>query len=106
MLTVAILKNGNPLLARSAKKVAPSVYECDDGTVISHEYDQGAVGLAHKMLDTIHEKPEDIPEEIYPIRLRTQMVNDGKGGTLWIFQDKGMGWEPYMEYYSHRKKKS
>jgi hypothetical protein len=30
-------------------------YACDDGTVIRHEYEHGAVKLAMKMLKTIHE---------------------------------------------------
>ncbi len=55
MLTVAILKNGNPLLARSAHRVEDGVYLCDDGTVIKHKYEDGAVELAKKLLDTIKE---------------------------------------------------
>jgi hypothetical protein len=53
MLTVAILKNGQPLMARSAVRVKPGVYHCDDGTHIEHLYEDGAVELAIKLLRTI-----------------------------------------------------
>ena len=53
MLTVAILVNGNPLVARSATRIKEGVYKCDDGTVIEHKFEDGAVDLAKKMLDTI-----------------------------------------------------
>lgn len=57
MLTVAILKNGHPLMARSAvnKLKTEGVYICDDGTRIEHDPKDGAVALAKKMLDTIVE---------------------------------------------------
>lgn len=57
MLTVAILKNGHPLTARSAVRVKDGVYHCDDGTILTHAYDEGAVQLAIKMLKTIKEPP-------------------------------------------------
>lgn len=58
MLTVAILINGNPLVARSARNMAKkkgnkTVYKTDCGTEILHNPDDGAVELAKKMLDTI-----------------------------------------------------
>ena len=58
MITVAILINGNPLTARSARNITKGTkgiqsYKCDDGTLITHEYEAGAVELAKKMLDTI-----------------------------------------------------
>jgi hypothetical protein len=59
MLTVAILKNGNPLVARSARRTKPGEYLCDDGTVIQHNYDDGAVELAVKLLRTIKETGGD-----------------------------------------------
>lgn len=55
MITVAILVNGNPLTARSARRIMPNTYKCDDGTIIKHKYEDGAVALAKKLLDTIKE---------------------------------------------------
>ena len=62
MITVAILINGNPIMARSAVntgKLAKDdeiIYHCDDGQKIRHNPDHGAVVLAKKLLDTINEK--------------------------------------------------
>ena len=58
MITVAILENGNPLVARSAVNQGIDVkgltkYLCDDGTIIWHNSKEGAVALSKKMLDTI-----------------------------------------------------
>lgn len=60
MITVAILINGQPIMARSAvnegespKKPGHHLYRCDDGTVIEHKRDWGAVPLAIQLLDTI-----------------------------------------------------
>lgn len=53
--------NGNPILARSAvnKGYAPNkdgcVYEVDDGNIVLHDPDDGAVQLAKKLLDLIKE---------------------------------------------------
>lgn len=60
MITVSILINGQPIYTRSARRKigAPGeicIYECDNGSTITHDYDAGAVSLAHKMLDTIKE---------------------------------------------------
>lgn len=58
MITVAILINGQPIYTRSAVRTRTGKmnhYSCDDGTVIRHEYDHGAVKLAMKMLKTIKE---------------------------------------------------
>lgn len=55
MITVAILINGHPIMARSAVRVAEGVYRIDDGTLIKHNYDDGAVKLSIKMLKTIKE---------------------------------------------------
>jgi hypothetical protein len=59
MITVAILINGQPLMARSAvnkskgRITGACFYEVDDGsTIIHHPYD-GAVALAIEMLKTI-----------------------------------------------------
>ena len=61
MITVAILINGNPLMARSAENITEGTqgiqkYRCDDGTIIEHRYEDGAVVLSKKLLDTIKEK--------------------------------------------------
>lgn len=57
MITVAILVNGNPILARTAvnKLKEKGYYECDDGSHIKHDPKDGAVKLAIKMLKTIKE---------------------------------------------------
>ena len=57
MMTVAILINGHPIMARSAvnRIKEKGVYVCDDGTEIKHDPKDGAVSLAHKLLDTIVE---------------------------------------------------
>jgi len=63
MLTVCILVNGNPLMARSATntgrvcKLGKHIYDVDDGSRIYHRQEDGAVALAIKMLKTIKEKP-------------------------------------------------
>lgn len=51
-------------MARSAHNITPDSkygkglqqYFCDDGSTIFHEYEDGAVVLAKKLLDTIKEK--------------------------------------------------
>ena len=58
MITVNILINGQPIFTRSAVRTHTgkmNYYACDDGTVIRHDYDHGAVKLAMKMLRTIKE---------------------------------------------------
>jgi hypothetical protein len=61
VITVSILINGNPIFTRSAVRTVtrerghPCEYKTDDGTVISHVYEDGAVVLAKKLLDTIKE---------------------------------------------------
>ena len=58
MITVSIMINGQPIFTRSAVRTHTGKvnrYTCDDGAVIRHEYDQGAVKLAMKMLETIKE---------------------------------------------------
>ena len=65
MITVAILINGQPIYARSAvnvtefltpeelRKSKPNQYRLDDGTMINHKPNDGAVKLAIEMLKTI-----------------------------------------------------
>lgn len=60
MITVSILINGQPLYTRSAfrlegKQGEVCKYKCDDGSIITHNYDDGAVELGHKLLNTIKE---------------------------------------------------
>lgn len=58
MITVTISINGNPILCRSATQgeilgQGRYSYNLDDGSVVEHDYDKGAVVLAKKMLDKI-----------------------------------------------------
>ena len=62
MITVTILINGNPILTRSARNLGQSednpdlcFYKVDDATIVAHKPSDGAVALAHKLLDTIKE---------------------------------------------------
>lgn len=63
MITVAIIINGHPLMARSAYRIKEpymkgdsAEYRVDDGTTILHNPEQGAVELAKKLLETIKEE--------------------------------------------------
>jgi len=66
MLTVAILINGQPIMARSAVNTGKRcssdkhdnrmVYDVDDGKQVYHDPNDGAVVLSHKLLDTIKEQ--------------------------------------------------
>jgi hypothetical protein len=62
MLTVAILINGHPIMARSAVNTGKTlvdgcvVYSVDDGSKIHHRPENGAVKLAEKLLKTIKEQ--------------------------------------------------
>lgn len=65
MITVAILINGNPIVARNAvnqseeNERGETKYLTDSGEVVWHRYEDGAVALAHKLLDLIrNQKPE------------------------------------------------
>jgi hypothetical protein len=59
VITVAILINGQPIIARSAVNRGPSDregftrYEVDDGSTLLHRRDDGAVALAIAMLGTV-----------------------------------------------------
>lgn len=59
MITVAILINGNPIAARNAinqgriNANGESEYLTDSGDTVWHDQDDGAVALAHKLLDLI-----------------------------------------------------
>lgn len=62
MLTVAILINGQPLMARSAVNTGVEhddgciEYSVDDGSTLLHDPTHGAVGLAKELLGTIKEQ--------------------------------------------------
>jgi len=63
MISVAIMINGNPIMTRSAVntgKVDPKTgeveYKIDDGSIVKHNPDHGAVELSIKLLKTIKEK--------------------------------------------------
>ncbi len=66
MITVAIYINGCPILVRSAvnqlheDEDGLTMYEVDDGTILRHKPDDGAVDLARAMLDTIVD-PRAVP---------------------------------------------
>lgn len=60
MITVSILINGQPIYTRSARRETGftnevCTYKCDDGSILVHCYNDGAVSLAHQMLNTIKE---------------------------------------------------
>lgn len=55
MLTVSILINGHPLYTRSCFREEEGKYRVDDGSVVLHSYNDGAIVLAHKLLDTMYE---------------------------------------------------
>lgn len=58
MISVMILINGKPIMGRSAtntlrKRGKKTIYKCDDGASILHDPEDGAVVLAHKLLDRL-----------------------------------------------------
>lgn len=57
MLTVTILINGQPIYTRSVvnRIKEKGGYVCDDGKLIKHDPEDGAVALAIKALRTIRE---------------------------------------------------
>lgn len=61
MITVAILINGKPLMARSAinrvekNEAGETKYETDAGDTIWHKSDEGAAKLGVKLLESIKE---------------------------------------------------
>lgn len=69
MLTVAILINGNPLVAKNAinqmrqNKKGETAYKTDSGEIVWHNPEHGAVSLAHKLLDTIRNDSESVKNQ-------------------------------------------
>lgn len=57
MLTVSILINGQLIYTRTVVNmlVEKKAYICDDGSLITHDPDDGAIALAIKALETIRE---------------------------------------------------
>jgi hypothetical protein len=53
MITVSIAINGQPIATRSAVNIGYGRYRCDEGTIITHKRENGAMELAKKMLDTV-----------------------------------------------------
>ena len=63
MITVTILINGNPIYTRSARRIRGAAgetctYYLDNGETLKHDYDDGAIELSKKLLDTIREIDE------------------------------------------------
>jgi hypothetical protein len=62
MISVVILVNGYPIMARSAFRITDNGekkendYQIDTGEVIHHVPNNGAIPLCKKMLDTIKEQ--------------------------------------------------
>ena len=63
MITVSILINGKPIFTRSATRqedyvfeIDQNTYKVDTGEIIKHNYKDGVVVLAKKLLDTIKEE--------------------------------------------------
>jgi hypothetical protein len=68
MITVSILINGHPIYTRSAVRIededvmGKATYSVDDGSQIRHNPDEGAVKLAHKLLECIKEAGKENEE--------------------------------------------
>ena len=61
MITVSIFINGNPIITRSATNISEGEqkgnqeYKVDDGSIIKHNYEDGAIPLAIEMLKGVKE---------------------------------------------------
>lgn len=61
MMTVAIMVNGHPIFTRSAVNIGPVKggtlhrYKVDDGSIVTHRREDGALPLARKLLQRIRE---------------------------------------------------
>jgi len=53
MITVTISINNRPIITRSAFRFKKDHYKTDCGKTIKHNYDDGAIVLAKKMLDCV-----------------------------------------------------
>lgn len=67
MITVAILINGNPLVARNAVNTGRindkgyTLYHTDSGETVLHKPEDGAIALAHQLLDLIKNDSDASP---------------------------------------------
>jgi len=55
MITVSIFINGEPIITRTAFRFKKGHYKTDCGATIKHNFDDGAIPLAKKMLDCVKE---------------------------------------------------
>jgi hypothetical protein len=59
MISVTIFINGSPVYTRSAHKIEGETgvckYRVDDGRTVTHDYEEGAVPLAIKLLEGVRE---------------------------------------------------
>ena len=76
MLTVSVLINGQPLYTRSCFREEEGKYRVDDGSIIEHKYNDGAIVLAHKLLDTMYELQRK--EKVEKILDAIEHFNKGK----------------------------
>ncbi len=57
MITITVLINGQPIATRSARRVSEEKdhckYKMDDGNIIKHKPEKGAIHLAKLMLNKI-----------------------------------------------------
>lgn len=62
MIGVYITINGTPIYARTAvnRLKETGKYVCDDGSLIEHDPDDGAIALAIKLLETLEDNPDAI----------------------------------------------
>lgn len=65
MITVAININGNCIMAKSCHNISDnddgtSTYKTDCGKLIKHNPDDGAIKLAHKLLDCLDASQVDV----------------------------------------------
>jgi hypothetical protein len=69
MIGVYITINGEPIFARTAVNRLKEIgkYVGDDGSLIEHNPDDGAVALAIKMLQKIEENPDKVIKEKYQL---------------------------------------
>ena len=78
MLTVAILINGQPLYTRSCFREEDGKYRVDDGSIIEHNYGDGAIILAHKLLDTMYElQRKEKMEKLYKLSKQIEEMHNG-----------------------------
>lgn len=84
MISVVIYVNGHPVTARSAIRIKGEKGICeyfvDDGSIIKHDFNDGAVALAKKLLDTVKEKKSKNKCIRKIIEGKVEHDNRGNGG--------------------------